>query len=218
MLFHAHWFRPTNIWYCKDFLFSTNKTIFFFFFFTWRHLWDSVGHRDVGACSTGVQAQQPWCNCVHWGLQHLTEAGHVWREDKFSWSEAASEGWCGDALRRAALPRLQWDEPLQLSYLFCLQELSCGVLPQVCDRTLNVVWTCCSFPGLKFIFCPAVTVITTDQSSSCLRTWGTLSHSKAPWSWSWLYAVWCAWATSVLLVCFRWVQPLVVDSGWAAGV
>lgn len=68
-----------------------------------------------------------------------------------------------------------------------------------------------------FLF-PAVTVITTDQSSSCLRTWGTLSHSRAPWCWSWPCAVWCAWATSVLLGCFRWVKLLVVDSGWAAGV
>lgn len=50
-----------------------------------------------------------------------------------------------------------------------------------------------------------VTAITTDPSSSCLRMWGTSSHSKTPWSWSWLYAVLCEWATSVLLVSFRWV-------------
>lgn len=98
---------------------------------SFRYLWDSVGHRDVGACSTGLQAQQPWHHSVHWGLQRLAKVGHVWREDKFSWPEAASERWRGDAVWRTSLPRVQWNEPIQLSHLFCIQELPRGLLSQV---------------------------------------------------------------------------------------
>lgn len=99
--------------------------------FAFRYLRDSVGHRDVGACGTGLQAQQPWHHSVHWGLQYLAEVGNVWREDKLSWPEAASEGWCGNAMWRTSLPRIQWDEPLQLSHLLRVQELSCCLLSQV---------------------------------------------------------------------------------------
>lgn len=96
-----------------------------------RHLWDSVGHRDVGAGSSGLQAQQPRHHSVHWRLQHPAEAGDVRGEDELSGAEAASEGRRGDAVWRAAVPRLQRDEPLQLSHLLQVQELTRGLLSQV---------------------------------------------------------------------------------------
>lgn len=91
-----------------------------------------MGHRDVGARSTSLQAQQPRHNSVHRGLQRLAQVGYVWREDKFSGPEAASEGRRGDAVWRTAVPRVQWHEPLQLSHLFQIQELTGGLLSQVC--------------------------------------------------------------------------------------
>lgn len=86
---------------------------------------------------------------------------------------------------------------------------------------LRSVWIQSKFPAVEITQCIfkkaffssfAVIVITTDQSSSSLRMWGTLSHLKAPWSLSWLYAVLCAWATSAPLVFCRWVDKLIALS------
>lgn len=96
-----------------------------------RHLRNTVGHRDVGPCSAGLPAEQPWLHSIHRGLQHLAEAGHGWGGDQLPWPEAAPEGRRGDAVRRAALPRFQRHEPLQFAYLLQVQELFGGLLPQV---------------------------------------------------------------------------------------
>lgn len=90
-----------------------------------------MGHRDVGAGSSGLQAQQPRHHSLHRGLQRPAEAGHVRGEDQFSGSEAAAEGRRGDALWGASMSRLQWNESLQLSHLLQVQELSCGFLSEV---------------------------------------------------------------------------------------
>lgn len=90
-----------------------------------------MGHRDVGACSSGLQAQQPRHHGLHRRLQRPAEAGDVRGEDELSGSEAAAEGGRRDAVWGAALPRLQWDESLQLSHLLQVQELACGLLFEV---------------------------------------------------------------------------------------
>lgn len=153
--------------------------------FPFRYDRDSVGHRNVGAGSTGLQAQQPRHHGVHGGLQRAAQAGHVGREDQLSGPEAASEGRRGDAVRGAALPRIQRHEPLQLSHLLKVQELPRGLLSQVGDRQHDQSFLQCVTQGahLKCRFpVPPVTVTTTDQSSSCWRTSGTLFPSKARWS------------------------------------
>lgn len=96
-----------------------------------RHLRDSLGYRDVGTCSAGLQAQQPRHHGVHRGLQRLAEASHVRREDQLSWPEAAAEGRRGNAVWRASMSRFQWHESLQFSNLFPIQELSRGLVFEV---------------------------------------------------------------------------------------
>lgn len=92
----------------------------------------------MGPCSPGVPTEQPRVHGVHGGLQCPAEAGHGRGGDQLPRPEAASEGRRGDAVWWATLPRLQWHEPLQFSYLLQVQELSGGLFPQVNGSVLPV--------------------------------------------------------------------------------
>lgn len=198
------------IWYnhCCCEVFSSSQT-FFFFFYLKPSLrlcgplrCGSLQHRRSGS-TTRVQPCSPRTatSCWSWSCPERRQIPWArsclrrvtWRCSAGGRPAKASVGWTASTRARTLPSR---------TLLWCPTSGVWWTVGCILNVRLRSSWFI-----VYFLF-PAVTVITTDQSSFCLRTWGTLSHSRAPWSWSWPYAVWCAWATSVPLVCFRWVKLL----------